>query len=146
MLGSRGVHLLLIVGLLLGAACSRSDPEQALRQQLAQMQAAIEARDAGALQRSLAEDFIGNEGMDRRQARAMAMLVMQRHQSLGVTFGPLDVRMQPPGTATVGFTVMTTGGSGGLIPERMQAYTVETAWREVDGEWRLYHAAWSPRL
>lgn len=138
-----------IVALLLACAtvaCSRTDPEQALRQTLAQLQAAVEARDASAVADTLAEDFVGNDGMDRREARALALLLMKRHQSLGVSFGLLDVRMQPPSNAVATFTAMTTGGSGGLLPERMQAYAVETAWREVDGEWLLYHARWTPRM
>lgn len=128
------------------AACSKSDPEQALRAQFAGLQSAIEAKDASALQQFLADDFIGNDGMDRRQARAMATMLMTRYQSLGVTIGPLDVKMQPPANAQVAFTAMMTGGTGNPLPERIQAYQVETAWREVGGEWVMYHAKWTPRL
>lgn len=128
------------------AGCARPDPEQALRERVAELQAAIESKDAAAVQQFLAPDFVGNDGMDRRQARATAMLLLARYKQVGTTFGPLDVRMQPPANATVAFSAIATGGAGGLLPEDAQAYEVTTAWRETDGEWLLYHAAWTPRL
>ncbi len=138
---------LTVACLLLGiAACTKSDPEQALRARMAELQAAIESRDASAVQQFLADDFVGNDGMDRRQARATAAMVMMRYQSMGVSFGLLEVKLQPPANATVAFSAMTTGGAGGLLPENMQAYQVETAWRESGGEWVMYHAKWTPRL
>lgn len=127
------------------AGCARPDPEQALRERVGELQAAIESKDAAAVQQFLAPDFVGNEGMDRRQARAMATLLLARYKQVGTTFGPLDVRMQPPANATVAFSAIATGGVG-LLPEDAQAYEVTTAWRETGGEWLLYHAAWMPRL
>lgn len=129
-----------------GVGCSRSDPEQALRQRIAELQSVLESRDVSAMQQFLAEDFVGNDGIDRRQARAMATVLSARHRTVGVTFGPLEVTLQPPANATATFGAFTTGGGEGLLPQRMQAYDVETAWRESGGEWELYHARWTPRL
>jgi hypothetical protein len=127
-------------------ACSRGEPEQALRQRVAELQTTLESRDASAVQQFLAEDFAGNDGLDRRQARAMAVMVSARYKSVGVSFGPLDVTMQPPANATVAFGAFTTGGGDGPLPQRIQAWDVETAWRESGGQWVLYHAKWTPRL
>lgn len=127
-------------------ACSRGEPEQVLRQRVAALQATLESRDVSAVQQFLAEDFAGNDGIDRRQARAMAAMLSARYKAVGVTFGPLDVRMQPPATATVAFAAFTTGSVDGPLPQRMQAWDVETAWRESGGEWVLYYAKWTPRL
>lgn len=128
------------------AGCTRGDPEQALRQRIAELQSALESREVSAVQQFLADDFVGNDGIDRRQARAMAAMLSARYRSVGVTFGPLDVKMQPPANATIAFGAFTTGSGEGLLPQRMQAYDVETAWRESGGDWVLYHARWTPRL
>ena len=131
--------------LALVAGCSRPAPEEALRVALSGVQESIEQRDAGALRRYLADDFIGPHGMDRDQARRTAALYMMRHQSVGVTMGPLEVEMQEP-HATVRFRAALTGGSGRLVPDRANFYQVETGWRMEGGEWRITSARWTPAL
>lgn len=132
--------------LLVGIACSRGSPEQALRVQVDAMQDAFEARDAGDVHALLAEDFIGNEGLDRRGARQLAAGVFLRHREVGARFGPVQVEIRSDRDAIARFTVLATGGSGGLLPESGQVFDVETGWRLVGGEWRLLSAAWKPRL
>lgn len=137
---------LAVLLLLAGAACARTDPEDRLRERVAELHAALESREVAAMQHVLADDFVGNDGLDRRQARALASMLMSRYRSVSVTFGPIDVRLQPPANATATFHALTTAGGEGLLPQRVQAYDVETAWREDGGEWVLYHAKWMPRL
>lgn len=127
------------------AACSRPAPEQALRDTLAQMQSAIEARDASALAEHVAEDFIGPEGMDRKDARRLAQVVFLRNRDVGATFGPLQVSMQEE-HATVAFSAALTGGSGALLPDSAQVYEVSTGWRMRGDEWELVSADWKPRM
>ena len=125
--------------------CSRTPPEQALREAMAELQQGVEARDADVIEERLAEDFVGPEGLDRDGARRIAALQMMRHEKLGLTIGPLDVRVQDD-HATVRFTAAATGGSGGLIPDSAEVYEVETGWRLEDGEWRMTSASWKPTL
>jgi hypothetical protein len=127
------------------AACSRPAPEQALRETLAAMQSAIEARDAEALDDRIAEDFIGPEGMDRRDAHRLAQLVFLRNQEIGATLGPLQVSMQDQ-HATVNFSAALTGGRGQLLPDSAQVYQVTTGWRLRGDEWELVSAEWKPRM
>lgn len=125
--------------------CSRPAPEQALRETLGRVQAAIEARDAGAVADALAEDFIGPGGLDRDGARRMAALHFMRHREVGVVLGPLDIELQED-HARVLFDAMLTGGQGRPLPDRVGGWEVDTGWRLVDGEWRMISADWSPAL
>ena len=127
------------------AACSRPAPEQALRDTIAQMQSAIEARDAGALDEHVAEDFIGPEGMGRKDARRLAQVFFLRNRDVGATLGPLQVSLQDE-HATVRFSAALTGGSGALLPDSAQVYEVSTAWRMRGDEWELVSADWKPRM
>jgi ketosteroid isomerase-like protein len=136
-----------VVGLtlLILAACGKTPPEQALRDSMAGLQAAVEARDASAMQSFLAEDFIGPDRLDRDGARRMATLYLMRHDNIGTTVGPLAVQMQED-HAQVDFTVALTGGSGRLLPESGQVYAVRSGWRIEDGDWKMTSANWEPDL
>lgn len=131
--------------LLVLAGCSRSDPEQAVRAQLEVLQQAIDARDAGAVADLLAEDFVGNDGLDRRGAKQLAAAVFLRHREVGARLGPVTVELRGEGEAIARFGVLATGGSGGLLPEQGQVYQVETGWRLQDGHWKLLNASWTRR-
>ncbi|WP_242103787.1 MULTISPECIES: nuclear transport factor 2 family protein [unclassified Lysobacter] len=126
-------------------ACARTPPEQALRDTIAQLQRDIGARDADAVTSVLAEDFVGNEGMDRRGARQLAAGTFLRYREVGAKLGPLQVEMRGDRHATVRFTAAISGGAG-LVPQEGQVYQVVTGWRLVDGDWMLTSADWTPAL
>lgn len=127
-------------------ACTRTPPEQALRERLDVLQRDIDARKADAVASALAGDFVGNEGLDQREARRLAAALFMRYREVGVRFGPLQVEMRGERHATVRFTAALSGGSGGLLPDSAQVYEVRTGWRLDDDDWRMTSAEWEPRL
>lgn len=137
------IALLLPLGLV---ACNRESPEQAVRTQVEAMQRAIDARDAGDIDARLAEDFVGNDGMDRRGARQLAAAVFLRHREIAAKLGPVRVELRGETDAIARFTVLAAGGSGALLPDSSQLFQVDTGWRRVDGEWKLLSATWTPNL
>lgn len=128
------------------AGCSGDSPEQAVRQQVDALQAAIDTRNAGDIEDLLAEDFVGNEGLDRRGARQLAAAMFLRHREVAAKVGPVSVEPRGEGDAIARFSVLATAGSGGLLPEQGQVYQFETGWRLVDGEWKLLTASWTPNF
>ena len=138
--------LLGVLASVVAVGCSRTAPEQAVREQLEVLQAAIDGRDAGDVQALLADDFVGNQGMDRRGARQLAVAVFLQHRDVGARIGPVAVELRGEDEATATFSVLATGGSGGFLPETGQVFDVETGWRLVDREWRLLNARWTPEL
>ena len=127
------------------AACGRSPPEARLRETLAELQLAVEGKDATALEDVLAEDFVGPDALDRDGARRMAQLMFLRHGTVGANVGPVDIELKDQ-HATARFSVALTGSSGQLLPDAARLYDVTTGWREVDGEWRMTSVAWEGRL
>ncbi len=136
-----GIALLLAIAL---GGCSNDSPEQAVRQRIDALQAAIDARDAGDIQALLAEDFVGNDGIDKRGAQQLAAAVFLRHRQVAAKVGPVSVELRGQADAIARFGVLATGGAGGLLPEQGQLYQVETGWRLVDGDWQLLNASWTP--
>jgi len=141
----RGTRRAILVAALLApallAGCRRETAEEALRADIAAMQAAIEARDASGTAAFLADDFVGNGGLDRSGARRLAALHFLRNADVGLTTGPLDVQLQD-GHATVHTTVILTGGQGGLLPERGRVRSVTSGWRREGGDWKMTSLAW----
>src|SRR5690606_8189241 len=140
-----GTWLAMVLLLALSTSCARDVPEAALRARVASLAAAIEARDPAALQQHLAEDFIGNGGLDRNGARRLAMGFALRHREIGLTLGPLGVDMAPAHAPDRGQAILG-GGSGRALPDSAQVYDVESGWRLQDGEWMLVSAGWKRAL
>ena len=138
-----GLALLVVAASLPG--CNRTPPEEALRARVAALEAAVDARDAGALRGFLADDFIGPGGMDDAGARRLAQGMFLRYRDIGTRLGPLSVELQDR-HATVRFDAVVTGGAGTLLPQSGQVYDVTTAWRMEGGDWRLVSAEWSPGI
>lgn len=130
--------LLLVVAL---AACSREPPEQRLRDTIGQMQAAIEQREAGKFMAPVAEDFVGNHGLDGKGLERMVRGHLLLNADVGATTGPLQLEISG-GNAEVVFSVALSGGSGRLLPERGRLQSIRSHWRDVDGQWQLYRAEW----
>jgi hypothetical protein len=142
---SGSLRALLAAALLaLSAACQKTPPEQALRETIAKMQAAGEARDVDALFAPIAEDFAGSEGMDRKAFRQYVTLMSLRSKSVGVTLGPIDVKLYGE-RASASFTAAIRGGPG-FLPDQAQVYAIDTGWRMDGGEWKLISATWKPQL
>ena len=99
---------LAMVAALALAACGRDTPEQAVRKQVDAIQAAIDARDAGAVHDLLAAEFVGNDGMDRRAVRQLAAAVFLRHRDVNAKVGPVDVELRGESDAIARFSSMST--------------------------------------
>ena len=130
-----GALLLLVV-----SACSRSTPEQLLRLQITQMQQGMEQREAARVIEPLAEDFLGNGGMDRQAVERLLRAQLLLNQRIEVVLGPVDVRIDGH-NAQADFSVVLAGGNGRLF-ERGRIHQVSTHWREQNGQWQLYRAQW----
>lgn len=135
-----GLVAILVVAL---SGCTRAAPEQRLRATLEAMHQAIEAREIGEAMAPVAEDFVGEQGLDAASLRRLMQLQMLGNRRIGVTLGPVDVQVRDD-TARVRFTALLTGGSGRWLPEQAQTYQVTTGWRLQDGDWQLTYAQWEP--
>jgi len=109
------------------------------------MQAAGEKHETSKVLDSVAEDFAGPEGMDRKQLNMFLVGVSMQNRQLGTTIGPLDLNIIGD-RATVKFTLGASGGAGGWVPDHAQVYDVETGWRMEGGDWKLISANWKEKL
>lgn len=139
-----GAALLLLLATMLGG-CAREPAEQRLRSRIAAMEAAVEGRDADAFMDGIADNFIGDRGLDRQGLRRMLALQMLRNASISAVLGPLDISIEGD-QARVRFELVLTGGAGGLVPERAQSLQVDTGWRDGPDDWQVVTAEWDRRF
>jgi len=133
----------LLLALAALAACARDTPEAALRAQLQRMQTAASERKTSDFMEGVADDFVGNEGMDRAALHNLMRAQVLGNSTIGVTIGPVEFE-EKSGQATLRFTALLTGSQGRFIPDSAQTYSITTGWRLEDGEWRVYYAQWKP--
>jgi ketosteroid isomerase-like protein len=131
---------------LLLVACHRAPDEQRIRETIATMQQAIEARAPREFIGYVTKDFTGNEGqVDRDGLMNILRIEVLRNEHAGVTLGPIDVDVQGD-RATVHVTATLTGGSGRLLPEHASVYAITSGWRREGRDWRCYNASWEQKL
>ncbi len=124
-------------------ACSNSEPEAAIRENIAFMQEAVEAKESGAAVKYLAEHFTGTFGVDKQGLRRMLMAHFMQHRKIGVTITHLEIRVNEynPITAQMNAVVMLTGAEG-LLPRNGELINVSGDWELYDDEWLLVRAKW----
>lgn len=130
---------------LLLPGCSKPPAEERLRTRFEAMRTAVLERKPGEFMDGVAEDFIGEGNADRAALHNILRVQLLRNSNLGATIGPLDIVIEGE-RATMQFTMVLTGGTGGFIPERANGWSVKSAWRDGDDGWQVYFAEWEPVL
>ncbi|HOV57715.1 MAG TPA: hypothetical protein PLN91_07560 [Rhodanobacteraceae bacterium] len=142
----RGWWVLLVVVALALAACARAPAEQRLRDTVAAMQAAVEAREPRDFLRHVSADFTGNAGqVDREGLHNLLRAVVLRNERIGVVLGPPDIELSGD-RARLRLRVTLTGSAGGLIPERGAVYAIDSGWKQEGDAWRCISASWEQVL
>ncbi len=135
-----GFLLVMLLVPLLIVGCSRSSPEERLRDTVARMQSAAESREPRGFVEHVSEEFIGTPGnIDREGLRNLLRVLLVGQQRVGVTLGPMDVKLYGDDRARVETSAFVTGGRGVLDSETLQ---ISSDWRIEDGQWRCIAASW----
>jgi ketosteroid isomerase-like protein len=145
---AKALRAFLILALLVTtlSACSRTDPEKALRASIAEIEAAVEARDTAKLVSYLAPDFArsGEGGMNRDEARRTlaAALLTNPNIYMNVSISELTIT----GNSAAAKMVVVAAGGSGIIPERAQSWDFTTRWRYEKDKWFVERADWTELL
>lgn len=134
-----------LLGLLVLAACGRSDPERELRATVMKMAQAIERREPADFLDALSEDFTRESGaFGKQDARRVLAGVLLRNERIQLSAVVTDVRIEGD-RAFAKVRVIATGGAG-LLPERGQTWEFDSSWRREKGSWKVFNAEWREGL
>ncbi len=138
------ITFLLIYGVL--AACSEpASDETRLRQAIADMEKAAEARQTGPILDYLAEDFLGNQVYRKVNIRAMLLLQFRQNRHVHVYLRITELTIKGA-QAQLTCQVILVGRGEKVIPERGRVLVIHSDWEKRDGEWRVVTAHWNDPL
>lgn len=124
------------------AACARAPDAQAIRDAVERGADAAQAHDPAPILALLADDFIGNDGLDKAQLKSELRGQFLVAKAIGVHVGAVTVDMQDD-RATARFDAVVTDSSGRWIPDRAATLHFETGWRRERDGWLCVNAKWS---
>jgi len=127
---------------LLGVACSRTPDDEAIRAAISAGAASVEAHRGKEVLDLVADDFVGNEGIDRAELANLLRAQMLAANAIGVRTGSVEVELHGD-RAVARFEALITDSSGRWIADRAATVHFETGWRREGREWRCYNAKWS---
>ncbi len=136
---------LTLAGLLCAlTACSRDDPERALRETVSAMQAAAEQRNPSALLAHVSDQFVGESqetgSIDRQAARQLLVGVFLRHPNINTGATVQSVAISGA-RATAVINAVTTGGPSAL-PDTARTWTFHTEWVRDGKTWKISRVRW----
>ncbi|MCF6225036.1 MAG: hypothetical protein L3J22_01860 [Xanthomonadales bacterium] len=152
----RRLALLFAVLLLQGCSEEPYNYSESLRQQINQLELALNQGESDAVLDAVAADFRSEHFPDRRQLSLFMLRQRRQHSRITLRSGPAVIQVQFVSedqskaatiiTATASFQSLLTGG-GGWLPHSGQFYHFVTHWRWRDNakegnEWELVEAQW----
>ena len=135
---------LLLVAALLVASCHHSD-EEIIRARLAKAASAAEDADVRGVTDLIADDFRGQEDVDKPAIKAYLASLLLRGQRVTVVRRSETISVDGP-KATASFDAALLSGDRkslhGAIPSRMGTWHFELTLAKRDGEWLVTKATW----
>ena len=142
MLARRNV---LIAGAVLVAGCGRPEsPLARLEASVTALQAALEAKDTSDVMQQLDARFRAQDEFDADWARKTMTLMFLRYAQVRIVAASTRSTLEDGEQGVLGRTeaqVLVTGAQG-LIPERLEPYTVSLRWRREGDDWKLRDLRW----
>jgi hypothetical protein len=142
-----GKWLGVALALLLGCA-SADTPEDQVRRVLAELEAAAQAKDVGAMGDHLSATYRDTQGNDRRGVLGLATGHFMRNKSVYIFSRIAEVEITEPGIARAEALVALAGtpiqDARSLVDVRADLYRFDVRLRDEGGEWRVTAAAWQP--
>lgn len=135
---------LLVLGWLAGCSEPPSDEIQ-LRQAVAAMEQAVEAKQSEPILDYLSKDFLGNTTYRKANIRGMLLLHFRRNQHIHVYLRIASLTIKDD-KAQMQCQVILAGRGEQVLPQRGRVLVIDSDWEKRDGDWRVMKARWQDPL
>jgi hypothetical protein len=132
--------LLLVFGLI--TACSEPESDEIrLRQAIADMEKAAEAKQIRPILAFLTEDFLGNKVYRKANIGGMLLLHFRQNQHVHVYLHIVELKIKDE-QAQIQCQVVLAGRDEKIIPQRARILVIDSDWQKHDGAWQVVKARW----
>ena len=143
------IWLLVSVALLLTACSEPVDDEVRIRQRVAEMVNAAEARELGDVLEPVHDDFLGNKRIRRVNLKGLVLLHFRRNKNIHVYVNDLEVVLKGDEAdvreAKVTCNVVMVGRNQ-TLPEHARVLQVTSVWKKIEDDWFVVSASWKDPL
>jgi hypothetical protein len=119
-----------------------------VRAALAALEAAVEARDVGAIRELVSDSYRDMEGRDERALAGLASFHFMRNQAVYALVRVHAIELPAPDRARVEAVVALAGtpidDAESLLDARADLQRLTAEFVEEDGSWRVVAATWRP--
>lgn len=123
-------------------------PEARVREALAALEAAVEARDVAAIRERISDAYRDAEGRDERALAGLATFHFMRNQAVYALVRVHAIEFPAPDRARVEAVVALAGTPiddvESLLDVRADLHRMTAELVDEDGSWRVVAAAWRP--
>jgi hypothetical protein len=142
------VPLLLLLGLCPGCRCSRSSPEEQVRQTIDAVITAVRERDVKPVANAVSEHYSDHERNDKQQVVALVRMQFVVHPNLYLVAKISSIECPEPVQARVVIFAALASVPAGVLPDlrnlSADVYRFDLTMADEDGTWRVVRAAWAP--
>lgn len=134
---------LLILLILILSACSPPPAQEQLLGAIKEIELAVEDRHAGDVLDFIADDFSGNDNLDKRQLHSYMVRLFFQHKRIEVVLTDLELVADTTDANryVMQASVVLLGGQS-VTPGDVTAYRLRGHWRLADGDWLLEKLTW----
>ncbi len=133
------------VGLSALAGCSHPPDETRIRNAIAAMQEAAQARTASGVLDHVGKDFSGQNGeFDREGLARLLKIEFLRRDGFDVSLGSIAIRIDGD-RATATFDMTVGDASRRWLPSGRETFAVVSGWRREGSDWVCYNATWTEK-
>lgn len=134
------ITLSVLVGVV--AACSTPPSDETrLRQAVAAMEKAAEAKQLHPILAYLGDDFLGNRIYRKANIAGMLLYQFRRNQHVHVFLHITELTIKAD-RAQLRCEVLLAGRGQQVVPKRARVLVINSDWQKRDGEWRVIRARW----
>jgi hypothetical protein len=127
------------------AACSHPPDQTRIRNAIAAMQEAAEARSASGVLDHIGNDFTGQRGeVDRAGLARILKIEFLRNDGFDVSIGAIAIEIDGD-RATATFDMTVGDASRRWLPSGRETFAVVSGWRRDGSDWVCYNANWSEK-
>lgn len=134
------ITISVFVGLLVACSKPPSD-ETRLRQAVADMEKAAEAKQLHPILAYLGDEFLGNRVYRKANIAGMLLYQFRRNRHVHVFLHVTGLSIKAD-RAQLRCEVLLAGRGQQLVPKRARVLVIDSDWQKRDGEWQVIRARW----